>query len=124
MVHRALLNNTGQKTMPSSIFQTIKIAIVDSTGLAKDALHIYIGMGVFLLTSYLLLHCRPQYPKRWQFALIATLITALLGEAWDLYASLPVITHLTVWQASLHDLINTCLLPMLFFILLRYTKFF
>jgi hypothetical protein len=106
--------------MSYSTFQTIKLAIVDGTGLAKDALHIHIGMGVFLLASYLFRH----HPKRWQFALTATISVALLGELWDLYDSLPVITSPKVWRSSLHDLINTCWLPAVLTLLQRKFNFF
>lgn len=34
--------------MDISIAQSIKLAIVSATGLSKDALHIYVGMAVYL----------------------------------------------------------------------------
>ena len=58
------------------VFQLLKLDIIAATGLAKDALHIYGGMTVFILV-------RLVWRRRggWWLAWIATLMLAL-GVEW------------------------------------------
>lgn len=37
--------------MQTSAVQTLKLAIVELTGLSKDTLHVYVGLGVFLAVA-------------------------------------------------------------------------
>ena len=65
-------------------FQQFKIQIIEATGLERDALHIYVGIGVFILS---LLISRPfvkRYVTRLNIGLLAATFFALLGEYLDL----------------------------------------
>ena len=97
-------------------FQQAKIAIAAALGLPKDALHIYVGMIVFLLAAALL-----RRPLRDWRPLAAVLLAALAGEAWDLFdtwriGARPVLTR------NWHDVWNTCFWPAVLFLLARYSR--
>lgn len=91
--------------------------IIEATGLEKDALHIYVGVSVFLLC--LLVFRRFRY-RRDIIALVITTAVAMLGEILDLRDNMLTLGHLD-WAASLHDLLNTCFLPYVLFALSRWT---
>ena len=101
-------------------FQHLKIGLAHATGLEKDALHIYAGVGIYLLC---LLIFRRYTVRSGVLALLITTTIALLGEALDLRYSLMANDPLN-WAASLHDLINTCLLPYMLFALSKWTTLF
>ncbi len=109
-------------------FQTFKMNIVEITGLAKDALHIYVGVGVYLLCLFVL---RPMIKKqsiRSLVALVIVIAVALLGEYFDnrhiiAPKGLLALERSNI-KASIHDLINTCLLPLVLYTLTTYTKVF
>ncbi len=109
-------------------FTTFKINVIEITGLAKDALHIYVGVGVYLLCLIVL---RPIFKKqgiRASLALIVVIGIALLGEYFD---NRHIIVPKGIWElkgidirASIHDLINTCLLPFVLYALTIWTTIF
>jgi hypothetical protein len=105
--------------MSFTSFQDFKTQIMGFTGLEKDALHIYVGIGVFLITSFLFRRSR----YRWLIALVMVMIAASMGEIWDRYESL---SQGASWNkgASLHDFVNTCFFPTLFTLILTFTHFF
>lgn len=103
-------------------FQQYKAQIMVITQLEKDALHVYVGVLVFLAGLWGLKRMnasvkRAGYP--W-FALLAVLLIALLGE-WLDYREARISAEGWYYQDSLHDIIHTCALPMLFALLLRYS---
>ena len=109
-------------------FTTFKIDIIEITGLAKDALHIYVGVGVYLLCLIVLFPIIKKQGIRSFMALIVVTGIALLGEYLDnrhiirprgLFA-----LGMVDIKASLHDLINTCLLPYVLYALNKWTKIF
>ncbi len=109
-------------------FTTFKIDIIETTGLAKDALHIYVGVGVYLLCLLLLLPIIKKQSIRSFMALIVVTGIALLGEYLD---NRHIIIPKGVFalgvvdiKASLHDLINTCLLPYVLYALNKWTPIF
>ena len=99
-----------------SAFQQAKLWLAAWAGLPKDALHIYVGLAVFLLAAALL---RTRLGS-WK-PLAAVALAALAGEAWDvadtLRAGRPV-----AWALNWHDLWNTCFWPAVLFLLARYTR--
>lgn len=103
--------------METSTVQLIKLSIVSATGLSKDALHIYVGLAVFLLASILM-----RKKIRSFFPLIAVLAVAVLGEAVDMRDDIAWIGYWR-WWASLHDVLNTLFWPFVFFCLARWTSF-
>lgn len=105
--------------MYDSVFQDIKTYIVSFTGLERDALHIYVGIGVFLITSLLFKNHR----YRWFIALFVVIAAASMGEVLDRHDQL-IIDKYWYWQGSVHDIVNTCFFPTLFTLILTFTHFF
>ncbi len=104
------------------------MGMIAATGLEKDALHIYVGVSVYLLCLIIL---RPIFKKqniRSFIALIMVTCIALLGEYLDNRYSIAsqgisALESVAI-QASIHDVINTCLLPYVLYALTRWTKIF
>lgn len=101
-----------------SPLQSAKLWLIHHVGLAKDALHIYVGLTLFL-GSALLFRWPLRSWKPWAVALAA----ALLGEAWDLRDSLAYRTRIDLW-GNWHDLWNTMFWPSALLILARTTTLF
>lgn len=101
-----------------SPLQSTKFWLMQHLGLAKDALHVHVGLILFV-GSALLFRWPVRSWKPWAAALAAT----LLGEAWDLRDSLAYDTRIDLW-ANLHDVWNTMLWPSLLLILARTTALF
>lgn len=96
--------------------QNAKFWLMAETGLAKDALHIYIGLLLFL-GSALLFRWSLRSWKPWAVAVVG----ALAGEAWDLRDSVTYDTPIML-SANVHDLWNTLFWPTALLLLARYTK--
>ena len=90
-------------------FQQAKLHLVDWFGLAKDALHVHIGL--FLMLAFCLLFRRKLGDWR---ALALVVAAALAGEAWDL-ADTARGGDALVWRASFKDVANTVLWPAILF---------
>lgn len=100
------------------MFQQLKTLIVDHVGLAKDALHVYVALIVFLVV------CRVfRWPASSWKPWLVVLAVALLGEALDLRHSL--LKGYTV-RLDYHwtDLWNTMLVPTVLVLAARYTNIF
>lgn len=93
--------------------QTIKAAVVAATGLSRDALHIYVGLGVYLLTLAV-----SRRPLRSLLPWLLVLGVAVAGECVDRHDDLLTIGH---WRRmeSLHDLVNTAFWPTVLMLLAR-----
>lgn len=98
--------------------QAVKAILVLNTGLAKDALHIYVALGLFL-GSCLIFGWKTRQWKPWMLVLLA----AVVGEIWDISDQ--------IWHkipvdllASRHDIWNTMLVPTVLMILSRYSTIF
>lgn len=96
-----------------SPYQQLKNEILSAVGLSKDAVHVYIGVGCFLL-SILVLRFAPTAYR----SLILGLVVSLAMEAMDLRDNFRY-RETTRVMASLHDLLNTNLLPFLVLVSLR-----
>lgn len=90
--------------MDTSTAQSIKLAIVSATGLSKDALHIYVGMAVYLTLLVIVRRFRPY------IAWVAVLIVAFAGEWVDRRDDIVSLGYWR-WQASVHDILNTLFWP-------------
>lgn len=90
--------------MEISTAQSIKLAIVAATGLSKDALHIYVGMLVYLGLNTAAWRFRPC------LGWLAVLIVACAGEWVDRRDDIASLGYWR-WQASLHDILNTLFWP-------------
>ena len=109
-------------------FTAFKMNVVETTGLAKDALHIYVGVGVYLLCLVALRPIIKSQGIRSFIALIVVTCIALLGEYLDNRDTIEALglTGLSRDQilASIRDLINTCMLPYVLFALNKWTTIF
>lgn len=109
-------------------FQNFKVGIMGITGLEKDALHIYVGIGVYLLSLLLFRPVFRKYSIRAFIALIIVTGFALLGEYLDNRHTISELGVLglnsTERGNSIHDLINTCFWPYMLYALTRWTKIF
>lgn len=102
--------------MAMSTFQSMKHEIIQFASLSKDALHIYVGMGVFLIGSAL-----AQKGLRSLFAILAVVCVAALGELLDARDDIRMHGHWRV-MASLHDFVNTVFWPLMLWLLARYSR--
>jgi hypothetical protein len=99
-----------------SLFQQTKIALVQLLGLPKDALHIYVGLAVFLAAAALL-----RKPLGSRVPIAAVFAAALAGEAWDLIETRAIGAR-PHYDRNWHDVWNTCFWPAMLFLLARYTR--
>ena len=99
-----------------SEFQQTKVWLAGLLGLSKDALHISVGLLVFLVALALL---RARL-RDWK-PLLAVVAAAAIGEAWDLVDTWNAGQRLR-WDRSWHDLWVTSLWPAILFLLARWTK--
>jgi hypothetical protein len=86
-------------------FQQFKLAALDATGLAKDALHIYAGMALFLTVRLLW-----RWRGGWFLAWLAVLAMACTVEWIDMMAE-GAANALQPDSAHLHDIWNTMFWP-------------
>jgi hypothetical protein len=99
--------------METSPFQSVKLIVGAMFSLSKDALHIYVGLFVFLTVSYLV---RKRYHAAW--ALLAVFLVACLGEIFDARDNFASLGRWR-WRASLHDIMNTMFWPIVLSVLIR-----
>lgn len=97
-------------------FQSAKLELVAALGLGKDALHIYVGLAVFLLAAAL-----TRRPLKSLVPISLVLAVAAAGEIWDLLDTARAGKSLW-WRGSWHDLWNTLFWPFVLFLLARYTR--
>jgi len=103
--------------METSVVQSIKLAIIAVTGLSKDALHIYVGLAVFLATAVVL-----RKPLRSIVPWLAVVAVAVAGELLDMRDDVASLGYWR-WGASLHDVLNTIFWPTVLFLLARFDIF-
>ena len=99
-----------------SNFQTAKIMLSEATNLGKDALHIYVGLGVMLLVVILFKKSLADWRP-----LAAVAFAALAGEIWDV---IDTYSHggTPKFNANWKDVWNTMFWPTVLFLLARFTK--
>ena len=97
----------------TSEYQLLKLRVLDTVPIAKDAAHIYIGFACLLLAVLLL-----RVPLRSWKALIPGILATVVMEAFDLRDNrADGIAY--QWAASLRDVVNTNLIPVLLVALAR-----
>ena len=99
-----------------SPLQQAKLWVMDLVDLPKDALHIYVGLFVFLAAAAL-----SRHPLGSRLPILVTLLAALAGEAWDVIDTVNAGRHVRWWW-NWHDLWNTMFWPGVLFLLARYTR--
>ncbi len=90
----------------TSKYQLFKLRVLDVIPVSKDAAHIYVGMACLLLAVLIF-----RAPLRSYRALLPGLIAAIAMEVFDLRDDLVSVGHFR-WAASLKDIVNTNLLPL------------
>ena len=99
-----------------SPLQSAKLVLVGDLGLAKDALHIYVGLLVWLGAAALFrLSLRDPRP------LALVLLVAIAGEVWDQIDTVRAGGELA-YARNWHDVWNTMFWPTALFLLARYTR--
>lgn len=101
-----------------SPFQHAKLALVDMTGLAKDALHIYVSLAVFF-GACLIFRWKAWQWKPWLLVLLA----ALAGEALDLRDQYAIGCPFE-WGESAKDFVNTAMVPTILMLSARLSGLF
>lgn len=96
----------------------LKLLAVDMTGLEKDALHIYVALIVFVAANLVF-----RWKARSGKALLVVLIVALGNEVADIRYNMQTEDNPYLFS-SLHDVVNTMLLPIFLVILARWTGMF
>ena len=99
-----------------SDFQLAKLWFAGSLGLAKDAVHVYVGLAVFLLVAAVF-----RLPLRDWRPLAAVFLAAVAGEVWDIFDTSRAGQRLR-WDRSWHDIWNTMFWPAVLFALARFTR--
>ncbi len=99
-----------------SILQSSKMMVMQVSGLSKDALHVYVGLGVMLIGAIVL----RKGLRDWRL-LAAVGVAALAGEAWDLIDTL-VQGEPVRLRGNWKDVWNTLFWPVVLFALARFTR--
>lgn len=99
-----------------SPLQSAKIFLVEVTSLGKDALHIYVGMGVMLLVVIAFKRSLADWRP-----LAAVAVASVAGEIWDVIDTW---SHggTPKWNANWKDIWNTMFWPTVLFGLARFTR--
>jgi hypothetical protein len=99
-----------------SSYQSAKMFLVEATNLGKDALHIYVGLGVMLLVVILF----KKSLSDWR-PLAAVAVASIAGELWDV---IDTFSHGRTprWNANWKDVWNTMFWPTILFGLARFTR--
>jgi hypothetical protein len=104
--------------METSTVQSIKLIILSVVGLSKDALHVYVGLAVFLAAALVL-----RKPLHAFLPWFAVCLAAIAGEALDAFDDLRSLGHWRV-GASVHDILNTLFWPTVLSLLSRFSRRF
>jgi hypothetical protein len=102
--------------METSLVQSIKLAIITHTGLSKDALHVYVGLSIYLLVALFV-----KKSMRSLLPVAAVAAVACAGEVVDMIDDIRSLGYWR-WGASVHDIGNTLVWPVVLFLLARYTR--
>jgi hypothetical protein len=95
-------------------FQTAKLLAMEVTDLGKDALHVHVGLIVFLATAVLLKRSFADWRP-----IGMVLLASVAGELWDLVSAFAL--NKAVWAESFKDVLNTMFWPAALFGLARFT---
>ncbi len=98
-----------------SSFQDFKILLVDTLGLSRDTLHVYVGLLIFFATALIF-----KLPLRDIRPVLAVLLAACVGALWDIYDTEAVGAQ-QVYAGNWHDIWNTMFWPIAIMLLARFT---
>lgn len=97
---------------------SIKEFLVGLSDLSKDALHVHIGVLLYL-GACMLFRWKVRDARPW----LLVLTIALVNEALDLRYH-HAVTQELLWPDSVHDMLNTMALPTVLFLVARWTAVF
>lgn len=99
-----------------SPYQSVKIMLSEATNLGKDALHIYVGLGVMLLVAIAFKKSLADWRP-----IAAVALASVAGEIWDV---IDTYSHGRTprFDANWKDVWNTMFWPSVLFVLARFTK--
>ena len=98
----------------TSAYQSLKLRVLSIVPLAKDAIHVYIGVGCYAGTVLLF-----RLPLASGRALLPGFLVSLGMECFDLRDNLRAPGRL-LWADSLKDIVNTNLIPLAVVLLARF----
>jgi hypothetical protein len=101
-----------QFSSDTSTYQRIKLVVLSLLPLTKDAIHVYVGCACLLATASLL-----RWPLSSVKVLLPGLVLSLAMEVVDLRDGWR--QHKPHWAGSIHDLVNTNLIPAAIVVLAR-----
>lgn len=99
--------------MTKSGYQELKLQIVDFLGLSKDAIHIHIGLIIFVFAVAIW-----KKGKVTPICLVPVLLVAFGMESIDLYDDYNSLGYFH-WSNSIHDILNTTIWPILMLVLVK-----
>jgi hypothetical protein len=99
--------------METSWYQAAKLVLISTLGLSRDALHVHVGLGIFMIAALLL-----RRPLSSPLPLALVFVAAVAGEGLDLRDDLGTLGYWR-WQASLGDIVNTVFWPFVVWLLAR-----
>jgi hypothetical protein len=99
--------------MNTSFYQNIKLHFLSLVHLSKDAVHIYIGLIVFIIYVVIFKKSLSSFKS-----LVPVLIIAVAMDAFDLWDDFHSLGHCR-WGSSLYDIINTLFWPFILVILVK-----
>ena len=101
--------------MEMSTVQSIKLAVEEAAKLSRDALHIYVGLAVFLAVAAI-----SRRSLRSIVPWLVVLVVTVAGELGDMIDDLSSLGYWQ-WEASLHDVLNTLFWPTVLWLLARFS---
>jgi hypothetical protein len=102
--------------MELSLVQLLKLDLVATLGLSKDALHVFVGLAVFFGAALLL-----RRPLNAFLPLAMVFLAAALGEMLDMRDDLLQLGYWR-WQTSLGDIAVTVFWPLVVWGLARFRR--
>ena len=100
----------------ASLFEAQKVSVIDASGLAKDALHIYFGLALFLAVRLVW-----RWRGGWLVAWLAVLAMACGGEWLDMTAEAGR-SAIQPDPAHWHDIWNTMFWPTILLLVGRWLQ--
>ena len=100
------------------LFQQSKLYLVENLHLARDALHIYVALIIFV-GACLMFGWKARDWLPW----LLVLFVAAIGEALDIHERLEGFARPATWE-NLKDIVNTMILPTVLLLAARYSTIF
>jgi len=100
--------------METSWYQAAKLVLESTLGLSRDALHVHVGLAVFIVAALIL-----RKPPHSSIPLAAVFLAAVMGEGLDMRDDLRSLGYWR-WKDSVGDVANTVFWPLVLWALARW----